>query len=140
LAKTLKLGVPIGNQTLGIQQPHYLEAKRSGIGQQLLKVNIKTVHDVFQGMSYDGATNGQGYDDYLNVIEKSSLTSTINSRFEYMKSHPDSWSGGIEGMMTSNPQILTDFYNYMQGTVVYLKTDMSSSFGVLITYQDNDGD
>lgn len=140
LAKTLKLGFPIGNQTMGIQQAHYLEARRSGIGQLLLKTNIKTVHDVFQGMSYDGSTNGQGYDDYLNAIGKTSLTATINTRFDYMKSHPDTWSGGIEGMMTSNAQTLTDFYNYMQGSVVYLKTDMSSSFGVLITYQDNDGD
>jgi len=140
LAKTLQLGIPIGTQTLGIPQPHYLEARRSGIGQQLLIANIETVHAVFQGMSYDGLTNGEGYDDYLVAIDKSSLSSTINSRFNYMKTHPSSWSGGLEGMMTTNAQTLTDFYNYMQGTVVYLKTDMSSAFGVLITYQDNDGD
>lgn len=140
LAKTLQLGIPIGTQTLGIQQPHYLEARRSGIGQQLLQANIETVHAVFKGMSYDGSIDGIGYEDYLNNIEKSTLASTINSRFSYMKSHPDTWSGGLEGMMASDPATLTAFYDYMQGTVVYMKTDMSSAFGVLITYQDNDGD
>lgn len=140
LAKTLQLGFPIGTQTLDIQQPHYLEARRSGIGHQLLKVNIKAVHDVFRGMSYDGVTNGTGFDDYLDAIDRSTLASTINTRFDYMVSQPETWPGGIEATMSSNVQSLKDFYNYMQGTVVYMKTDMSSAFGVLITYQDNDGD
>ena len=139
VAKSSKLGIPIGIQSLGIQQPHYLQARRSGIGQSLLETNIQTVWDVFRGNSYTGI-DGQGFDDYLNAIEKSSLTTTINSRFTYMTTHPSSWNGGIEGMMTSNPTELNSFYDYMQGTVVYLKTDMSSAFSVLITYQDNDGD
>ena len=139
LVKSIQVGIPIGMQSLGIQQPHYLAARRSGLGKNLMITNIQTVWDVFRGMSYTG-TDGQGFDDYLNAIEMSSLTSTVNSRFGYMTSHPNTWSGTIEQMMGTNPSTLTDFYNYMQGSVVYLKTDMSSAFGVLITYQDNDGD
>lgn len=139
LAKSAQLGIPIGTQSLGIQQPHYLQARRSGIGKMLFQTNIQTVWDVFKGNLYNGA-EGQGFDDYLNAIEKSSLASTINSRFAYMSNQPSTWNGGIENMMASNPTELNNFYDYMQGTVVYLKTDMSSAFSVLITYQDNDGD
>jgi len=39
-----------------------------------------------------------------------------------------------------NPQSLDNLYVKMQNLVVSIKTDMSSAFGVLITYQDNDGD
>lgn len=140
LAKTAKLGIPIGSQSLGIQQPYYLEGRRSGYGKTLLATNIQALHAVFLGKSYNGSANGSGYDDYLNAIEKSGLSTTIDTRFSYMETQPSTWNGTMEDMMASSPTTLTDFYNYMQGTVVYLKTDMASAFGVLITYQDNDGD
>lgn len=140
LAKTAKLGIPIGVQSLGIQQPNYLEARRSGFGKELLAANIQALHAVFLGKSYNGSSNGSGFDDYLIALEKGNLSSTIDARFSYMDTQPGSWSGTIETMMTSNPVTLEDFYDYMQGTVVYMKADMASAFGVLITYQDNDGD
>ena len=46
----------------------------------------------------------------------------------------------LEQLMTSSPGTLENFYNYQQGSVIYMKTDMASAFGVLITYQDTDGD
>lgn len=140
LAKTAKLGIPIGMQSLGIQQPYYLEARRSGHGKSLLQTNIQAVHDVFMGKAYLDGVNRKGFDDYLIALERSSLSSTIDTRFTYMETQPSVWNGTIENTMTSSPTTLTDFYNYMQGTVVYMKTDMASAFGVLITYQDNDGD
>jgi hypothetical protein len=42
--------------------------------------------------------------------------------------------------MTNNVNDLDELYNLIAGNVVYLKTDMTSAFGVLITYQDSDGD
>lgn len=139
LAKTAKVGVPIGTTTLGIQMPMYLEARRSGLGKQLLEANVKAVHAIFLGNSLSGSS-GTGFDDYLVALERSSLASTIDSRFTYIGAQPGSWTGTMEQLMASSPQTLTDYYTYMQGTVVYIKTDMSSAFGVLITYQDNDGD
>lgn len=140
LAKTAKLGIPIGVQSLSIQQPYYLEARRSGFGKELLAANIQALHYVFLGKSYNGSSNGSGFDDYLIAIEKGTLSSTIDARFSYMDVQPGSWNGTLEAMMSSSPTTLEDFYDYMQGTVVYMKTDMASAFGVLITYQDNDGD
>lgn len=141
LCKTTKIGFPIGNHTLGIPQPNYLEARRSGIGRILLIENIKASRAIFYGLDLSGNTNGIGFDDYLNALEdKASLSSTIASRFDYMYSTPQSWTQTLEEMMSSSPNTLSEFYAYQQATVVYMKTDMASAFGVLITYQDTDGD
>ncbi|HLP55985.1 MAG TPA: imelysin family protein [Fluviicola sp.] len=140
LAKSAKLGIPIGTQSLGIQQPAYLEARRSGFGKALLLANIEAVHAVFDGKSLSGSSNGQGFDDYLNALDKGDLSATIDARFASMEAQQSGWSGTLEEMMTTSPSVLMDYYNYMQGTVVYLKTDMAAAFGVLITYQDGDGD
>lgn len=140
LCKTTKLGFPIGNHTLGIQQPNYLEARRSGIGKTLLIENIRGSRAIFYGLSLSG-NNGQGFDDYLNAIEdKATLSNTIASRFDYMLSTPQTWTGTLEELMISSPTTLTNFYDYQQGSVINMKTDMASAFGVLITYQDTDGD
>jgi len=139
LAKTAKIGIPIGTQSLGIQQPLYLEARRSGFGKEFLIANMESIHSLFLGKSYTGS-NGAGFDDYLIALEKNDLSATIDNRFNTIETQPATWSGTIENMMAIAPTTLTDYYNYMQGTVVYMKTDMASAFGVLITYQDNDGD
>lgn len=139
LCKTTKIGFPIGNHTLGIQQPNYLEARRSGIGKTLLIENIRGLRCIFSGLSLSG-NNGQGFDDYLAAIDKASLASTIQSRFDYMVSTPGNWTGTLEDLMGTSPSTLSEFYAYQQTTVVYIKTDMASAFGVLITYQDTDGD
>ncbi|AEA44754.1 imelysin family protein [Fluviicola taffensis] len=141
LCKTTKLGFPIGNHTLGIQQPNYLEARRSGIGRTLLIENIRASRAIFYGLNLSGNTNGTGFDDYLNALEnKASLSNTIASRFDYMLSTPQTWTETLEELMISSPTTLSNFYDYQQGSVINLKTDMASTFGVLITYQDTDGD
>lgn len=134
ICKNAKIGIPIGKQSLDIAQPHYFQAKWSGKSQELLTINLTALKNVFNGV------NGQGFDDYLNAVEKSTLTTTINNRFTYMINESDNWNAALPSVLESNPTTLSGFYDYMQGTVVSLKTDMTSVFGVLITYQDNDGD
>ncbi len=140
LCKTTKIGFPIGNHTLGIPQPNYLEARRSGIGRLLLIENIRASRCIYYGLSLTGNNNGQGFDDYLNALDKGTLSGTIASRFDYMYATPQSWTQTLEEIMSSSPSTLNEFYAYQQTTVVYMKTDMASAFGVLITYQDTDGD
>lgn len=139
LAKNAKLGIPIGKQSLGIQRPDYLEARNSGFSTALLKESFKALRSVYLGNGFDGST-GKGFDDYLIALEKSSLAQTIDDRFASIIAQPDSWSGTLENAMQANPATLNAYYDYIQGTVVNLKADMASAFGILITYQDNDGD
>lgn len=139
ICKNAKLGIPIGKQSLGIQRPEYLEAPKSGLNKALMQENFIALQSLFLGQGVDG-TNGSGFDDYLEAIEKQSLRQTIETRFAYLTSTPTGWNENLAQLMLSNPSVLDDYYTYTQNTLVYLKTDMASAFGILITYQDNDGD
>ncbi|MDG1334302.1 MAG: imelysin family protein [Crocinitomicaceae bacterium] len=140
LVKVAKLGIPIGKQSLGIQMPEYLEARNSGIALDLLRQNVLALEQYYKGNSFSTGQSGVGFDDYLLHLERSALDGTIADNFSAILAKVDSFSGTMENEMNSNPQGLDELYTLMQGQVVSLKTDMTSAFGVLITYQDNDGD
>lgn len=139
ITKNAKIGIPLGKQSLGIQRLDYLEAPKSGIGTELIVENLKGLRKIFSGNSLAGAS-GTGFDDYLIALEKQSLASTIESRFDYLITEPSSWTANLKNMMINSTATIDSYYTYFHGTVVFIKTDMSSAFGILITYQDNDGD
>jgi predicted lipoprotein len=140
LAKNAKLGIPLGVQSLGIPLPEYIEAKYSGISFELLHESIVQLHKLYNGNALVSGADGSGFNDYLEHLGRSSLSNTINANFNSIKSSINSFSGTLEEEMSSNPSGLDQLYNQIAGNVVYLKTDMTSAFGVLITYQDSDGD
>jgi len=139
LAKTAKLGIPIGKQSLGIQRPEYIEARMSAISLDLLYENVKALQRVYNGNSASGAS-GIGFDDYLIALERTTLANSIDAQFTAIVSDINALNLTLEQEMSLNPQSLDNLYVKMQNLVVSIKTDMSSAFGVLITYQDNDGD
>jgi len=137
LAKNGKLGIPIGAGTLGIQLPEYIEARNSGISLELLQESMRALRIVYMG---NNSGSGLGFYDYLVDLEKSSLASTIDANFNQIINTVETFNGSLESEMGSNVSGLNELYNLVQSQVVNIKTDMTSSFGVLITYQDNDGD
>ncbi len=139
LIKNAKLGIPIGKQSLGILRPDYIEARRSGISLQLLEAGVRQSQRLFNGNKLNG-TAGIGFDDYLNALEKSSLANSINAKYDQILSAKNALSGSLETNFSTNLTGLDNLYLRMSEIVVLTKTDMPSAFGVLITYQDNDGD
>lgn len=137
LAKNAKLGIPLGKQSLGIQLPEYIEARHSGISLELLQESMRALRKVYLG---DGSSSGQGFYEYLVHLERSSLASNIDSRFSQIINKIETFNGSLETEMGSNVAGLDELYSLIEGQVINIKTDMTSAFGVLITYQDNDGD
>lgn len=140
LAKTAKVGIPIGKQSLGIQLPEYIEARYSGFSLEIVEESIRSLQKVYNGIGFTSGVNGQGFDDYLVHLEKSSLDETIDGGFTAIINKTVSFNKTLEQEMATNVSQLDELYSLLQGHVVHIKTDMTSSFGVLITYQDNDGD
>lgn len=138
-AKNGKIGIPIGKQSLGIQLPEYIEARYSGFSLPLLRKSVVSLQNLFHGNAVSGAS-GSGFDDYLVALEKSSLSSSISANFSNIITKIDAFTGTLEEEMGTNVSGLDELYQLLAGQVVYLKTDMTSAFGILITYQDNDGD
>ena len=139
LTKNAKIGTPIGVYSLGITMPEYLEARYSSISLQLIRENIKASRRLFNGNKQDGSS-GIGFDDYLNALEKSTLASSINSKYDEILYAESALNGSFAENINSNLAGLEALHLKCSQMVVMIKTDMSSSFGVLITYQDNDGD
>jgi uncharacterized protein len=140
LSKNAKLGIPIGKQSLGIARPEYLEARFNAFSLEVLKRNVEGLQILFNGNTVSNNTPGVGFDDYLVDLNKSNLSASINTQFSDILTHINTINNSMEEELIQNPQSLDVLYTKMQNLVVSLKTDMASAFGVLITYQDNDGD
>jgi hypothetical protein len=139
LAKNAKLGIPIGKQSLGIPQLEYQEAPFSKRSVTLLTENLIGLRFLFAGDGHNGIT-GIGFDDYLIALEKNNIENQIQDRFNYSFSQLSTLGPDLEYALLNSPSVLDDLYVNLQAMVVHLKTDMTGAFGVLITYQDNDGD
>lgn len=139
LAKNAKLGIPIGKQSLGIPQLNYVESPFAKISLLILKENIQALYDLFKGKGNNGIET-VGFDDYLYALEKTELVLHINTGFKGIIEDLNTLDSDLIVEIQNNPSRLDQLYVNMQSLVVHLKTDMTSAFGVLITYQDNDGD
>lgn len=140
LAKTAKVGIPLGKQSLDVPLPEYIEARYSGISFDLLYESLNALRKVYKGNSFLGSSSGVGLDDYLVHLERTSLNNTIDANFEEMINKVLTFGNTFEEELNANSSDLSELYLMLQNQVVYIKTDMTSAFGVLITYQDNDGD
>jgi predicted lipoprotein len=138
-AKTAKLGIPIGKYSLDILQPQYIEARYSGFSLDLLYESMTVLRDVYRGIGPNGV-NGVGFDDYLIALDKSTLDQNIVNNYNSILSDISSFSGTLETEMQNNLPALNALFTKISNQVIALKTDMTAAFGVLITYQDNDGD
>jgi len=137
--KWTKLGIPLGKKISGIQQPIYIETRLSQNSFDLFAANMLAWKNVFNGDRENG-TQGIGLDDYLIDLDRSNLSKTINSTLSSIVSDINGFSTDFETLLSTNENSLNDLYTQIQNLTVSIKTDMTSVMGVLITYQDNDGD
>ena len=142
LAKTAKVGIPLGKANLGLSNPDYVEARYSGISFDLLVESVKALKETYNGTSFTNGSAGLGFGDYLVNLERTELDDIINDKFDIIISNAEAFSMTLEEAINdpSMESDLDELYLHLQEMVVNIKTDMTAAFGVLITYQDNDGD
>ena len=82
--------------------------------------------------------------EYLNELSTTKdgelLSETISGRFDESLDLMNQLNMEFSQAIFDQEQLTSDLYAHLQRTVVYIKTDMTSSIGVQINYQDNDGD
>lgn len=134
-----RLGIPSGFHDINVPAfPERVEAFYSGLSLELLKVNMQTAKDYFNGI------NGEGVDDYLEFAgakkEGVNLEDAINNQFDAIIDNinaiPETLSTSIVDEMTK----VQDAYVPLANQVVNLKTDTPSALCVSITYIDNASD
>lgn len=138
LIKNAKIGIPSGQQTGGATLPNYVEAYYSGYSTSFAYSNLAGLRDCFNGLT------GSGFDDYIRDVEgedvTESLADKINSQFQICLNKIYNLNTPLSNTITSDFASVNEVYLELKKLVVYCKTDMTSMLGIMITYQDNDGD
>ena len=141
--KNAKIGIPLGKKTLGIPLPTNSEAFYSAKSLVYAKESLKAIEAIYLGKNSLGS-NGLGFDDYLDHLKidynGESLNSAIKKQFGVAFAKLNTIPETLSQQVLSNPASVDAAYVELVKLLVLLKTDMPSSLGVVITYQDGDGD
>lgn len=141
--KNSKIGIPLGKKSLGIPLPEKCEAYYGAQSLQYAMETLLAIENVYLGRSPSG-NNGQGFDDYLVHLgaqyNGGSLNDAINTQFAVCKTKLNAIANPLSSQVTANPSVVDAAYVELVKLLVLLKTDMPSNLGVIITYQDGDGD
>lgn len=141
--KNAKIGIPLGKKTLGIVQPAQAEVFYSGKSKEYAIETLTAIESLYLGRGLTGS-NGKGFDDYLDHLKVNygnvTLNAAINQQFALAFTKLNSIPGTISQQVSTNPAAVDAAYVELVKLLVLLKTDLPSSLGVVITYQDGDGD
>lgn len=141
-----KVGIPSGAFNGFSQQamPEHVEAFYSGKSTEGATRSIESFEKFFKGISFVNNTDGEGLDDYLDFTESKKdgelLSSVIESQFSAIKSSLSSLNYPLSIEVVSNNTAVAACYEEMQKMVSLLKVNLTSSLGILVNYQDSDGD
>ncbi len=136
-----KIGKPLGIRSLGIPIPANVEARYSGQSIALAVANLEAIRDFYLGQ---GEQDGLGLHDNLLALESkyedrllgNAIKEQMDLAISKVQAIPEPFADTVE----NNPDPANDAYQELQKLLVLIKADMPSALGVLITYQDNDGD
>jgi len=143
ILKNAKIGIPLGKKTLGTPLPEKAEALYSTQSLTLAKEHLASIENIYLGRSKTG-TDGLGLDDYVVHVNAQHplgpLNTVIKNKFISAKDKLAVIPETLSQSVLSNANTVDAAYMELQQLVVLLKVDMPSALGVMITYQDNDGD
>ena len=102
--------------------------------------NYMSKHD----HGYINNDNGLGLDDYMNFVNAEynnmQLSKVIDNQIVTILEELNNYNNPLSEAIMNNKDALLNSYEELQKLVPFIKVDMTSGLGVLITYQDNDGD
>jgi predicted lipoprotein len=144
LLKNGKLGIPLGKKSLGVIYPEKCEAYYTNtISVRLAQACLLNIENVYLGRSKNG-NDGLGIDDYLDALKAQHNSGTLNdaikNQFNVAKAKLALVSEPLSQAIINNPAAADAAYVETVKLLVLLKTDMPSALGIVITYQDGDGD
>lgn len=141
--KNAKLGIPLGKKTMGNPLPQMVEGYYSGLSKELLLLNINAIKNIFAGNVNDQIT-GTGLDEYLRALGAKNngvdLDLKIIEQLQLAAEKVNAIPTNLSEAIINNTTAVDAAYTEVQRTIIFTKTDMPSALGIMITYQDNDGD
>ena len=134
---------PIELKSGGNILPAHCEAYYGGQSVQYALETLKSIENIYLGRSSSGA-DGIGFDDYLDHLGikylEGSLNAAIKVQFQLARTALSALENPLSEQVLSNSAAVNAAYKELVKLLVLLKTDLPSNLGVVITYQDGDGD
>lgn len=141
--KNSKIATPLGLRSGGTPLPDNSEAYYGGQSMAYALETLNTIENFYRGRSFSGQ-EGKGFDDYLDHLQAmhggEALTASINNQFSIARTKLTEVGNPLSDKVLTSPAAVETAYKELVKLLVLLKTDMPSSLGVAITYQDSDGD
>lgn len=141
-----KIGLPSGvfNGFTQTPMPSHVEALYIQESLPYVYRSLNSFHKFINGNSYVTNVAGEGFDDYLTFVNATSngvgLETAINNQIVSINNQLALINDPLSTEVLTNNQAVKDVYQQMQMLVPKMKIEMTDALGVLITYQDNDGD
>lgn len=135
-----KVGIPLGIRSLGNPLPRHVEAPYSGNSKTLLTASLEGLLQLIEG------SEGSSYSlsTYMNHTgaqhSGTELSGIIRNHINDLINQVNAIDRPLETWLVEEAGAADQLYIDLQQLVVYLKVDMTSSLGILISYQDTDGD
>lgn len=141
--KNAKIAIPLGLKSGGTLLPAHCEAYYGKQSLAYIFGTLNILEDTYLGRSAKGE-DGKGFDDYIDHLGiqhiDQSLNAAIKLQFAAARAKLNLIGNPLSDQVTTNYNTVKDAYNELVKLLVLLKTDMPSGLGVVITYQDGDGD
>lgn len=139
LLKGAKVGIPLGKKTLGTPMVDQVEAYFSGHTNATLLANVRSLENVFKG------GNSQGLSVYLDFVKAKSiegedLSTAIEAKFDEIETAILALNYTLAEAIIEEEDKVDTIHDLLVDLILMTKTDMPAALGVLISYQDNDGD
>lgn len=135
-----KVGIPLGIRSLGNPLPGHVEAPYSGNSKALLMVSLEGLLQLIEGST----SSSYSLRTYMNHVEAqhsgTELSGVIRNHINDLINQVNAIDRPLEAWLVQEAGAADQLYTDLQQLVVYLKVDMTSSLGILISYQDTDGD
>ncbi len=142
-----KVGLPAGVFNGFSQQamPGHVEGFYSGYSIEFVEATMQAMRKYIKGNGFSSNETGQGLDDYINFVSAkdangNALETTIDTQITKIITALNSHSNPLSFEVVNNSTEVLATYQEMQKLVPLIKVDLTSALGVLVTYQDNDGD
>lgn len=142
-SKNKRLGTPIGrkdNFTTGPIDPSAVELPYSNLAKEMLAESAVTLAALYQGKTPAG--DGPGFDDYVSSMndEGIALNDSIKTSLAALQAKIAAIPSPMQLAITSDATPVYNAWVETKKLLVFLKVDLASDLGILITFSDNDGD
>ncbi len=141
--KNARIGIPLGKKSLGTPFPNKVEAFYSGMSLTLAIAQLNSIENIYLGRDAQNK-DGLGLDDYVVAVDAQHplgpLNEVIKNKIAVAKTKLAAFQGPLSEAIKKDPASVDAAYLEIFQLTVLIKVDMPSAFGVMITYEDNDGD